>query len=131
MRHTYFQWMGAALLTAVMAFLSLSAALAGPSGPAGPYRVEITTEPAVIPVGKVRLNLNVTAASGKPVAGAQVRALVQMPAMPMGEQEQAAMPQPGRPGVYTAPAALAMEGEYNATIRINGPQGSGRAIIPL
>ena len=38
----------------------------------GPYRLQIYTEPAVIPVGKVRVRIFVTDASGKPVEGAAV-----------------------------------------------------------
>lgn len=115
-----------ALLTA-----PLPAALAAVQARAGPYRVELTTEPPVIPVGKARLTLKITDAGGKPVEGAQVRAIAQMPGMPMGEQEGTALPQPGQPGVYSMAASFSMAGAYTATIKITGPQGPAVAQIPL
>ena len=72
-------------------------ALAGRSGSASPYRVEIATDPSVVPVGKARLLIRVTDRTGAPATGAQVRALAQMPGMPMGEQEATATEDPARP----------------------------------
>ena len=106
-------------------------ALAAPKGQAGPYRIELTTEPPVIRLGQSTLKLKVTDASGQPIQGAEVRVLAQMPGMPMGEREERAMSQPGQPGVYTAPAQFGMEGAYHATVTISGREGSGSGVIPL
>ncbi|HXI15747.1 MAG TPA: efflux RND transporter periplasmic adaptor subunit [Chloroflexota bacterium] len=97
----------------------------------GPYRVEISTDPATIPVGKAKLLLKVTDAAGKPVEGAQIRTLTKMPGMNMGEREETATPQPGQPGVYNARAAFPMGGGYTSDIKISGPQGEGTGSIPL
>ena len=71
-------------------------ALASVPGQIGPYRLQIFSEPAVIPVGKARLRIDVTDAAGKPVDGAEIRSLVQMPAMSMGEKETLAQPRSGK-----------------------------------
>lgn len=117
-------WLGTLLLSGAPAF-------AGPTGQAGPYHVEITTDPPVVPVGKARLLIRVTDSAGKPVEGAEVRAIAQMPGMAMGEQEGVAAPQPGQPGVYAMPATFAMEGAYTATVKISSQHGPGVAQIPL
>src|SRR5262245_2372994 len=94
-----------ALLMALLAAGSLAAAFAGPRTQAGPYRVELTSEPAVIPEGRpTKLVLKITDSADKPVEGAQVSAIAQMPSMAMGEHEETALPQAGQPGVYAAPA---------------------------
>lgn len=97
---------------------------------AGPYQVEVTTDPATIPVGKAQLEIKVSA-DGKAVEGAEVRAITGMPGMFMGEREQAAMPKPGEPGTYTVPTAFPMAGGYVSTITISGPQGPATAEVPL
>lgn len=99
-------------------------------GTAGPYRVDLTTNPAVIPVGKAKLIIKVTDQSGKPVSGVTVRAIAKMPGMTMGEREETATPG-SDPGTYAAPAQFAMGGGYEATISISGPMGTGQAVIPL
>lgn len=118
------------LLAALLALASAGPAWAGLTGQGGPYRVELTTSPAVIPVGKVRMTLKITDSAGRPVEGAQVRALVKMPTMNMGEKETAATPA-GEPGVYVTTAVFMMEGPYNAAIAIDGPQGAATVNIPL
>ena len=120
-----------ALLCAILLPVLLPAALAGPRGAAGPYRVELSTEPAVVPVGKAQLLVRLTDASGKPVEGAQVRALVQMPSMGMGEKQAPALPKSGQPGVYAAPAAFGMQGDYQATIVVQGSLGAATAALPI
>jgi len=128
---TAFSTFTAVLLSALLLVCVGGAALAGPRGSAGPYRVEITTEPAVVPIGKATMLVKVTDTSGKPVEGAQVRALVQMPSMAMGEKETAAQPKAGQPGVYVARAVFGMEGGYQAAVAIQGPLGSAKADIPM
>ncbi|MBI3911741.1 MAG: efflux RND transporter periplasmic adaptor subunit, partial [Armatimonadetes bacterium] len=83
------------------------------------------------PVGRAKLILKVTDSAGKPVEGAQVSALAKMPGMDMGEREEPALPKAGEPGTYVAPAVFAMEGSYQATIKVTGPQGPATATIPL
>lgn len=118
-------------LVALLLVLLPLPALAGPQTVAGPYRVEISTDPAVIPVGKATLLIKITDAKGAPVEGALVRVIAQMPGMPMGEKEETATPQPGKIGVYTAPAAFSMAGGYSATVQITGPQGPATAQLSL
>jgi RND family efflux transporter MFP subunit len=102
-----------------------------PAGEIGPYHVELKTNPPVIAVGNIKLTINVTDSSGKPVDGATVRALVQMPGMPMGEKETVAAPVNGAPGSYQTNTNISMEGGFNASISITGPQGNGNGVIQL
>jgi RND family efflux transporter MFP subunit len=97
----------------------------------GPYRLQIYTEPSVIPVGKARIRIDVTDASGKPVEGAEIRALVQMPSMNMGEKEAPAQPVPGKPGSYAAEAGFAMAGRFDATLSIRGSLGDANGKVSL
>lgn len=124
---------GSAAVAAAGALLigSALAAAAAPYAQAGPYHVEITTDPQVIPVGSARLFIRVTTASGEPAGGAQVSVIAQMPGMPMGEQQQAAVLQPGQPGIYIAQARFAMAGAYVVTVHLSGPAGDEAAHIPL
>ena len=120
------------MLIALVAFLFAiipSIALGMPTQ-AGPYKIDITTDPAVIPVGKATLKIHITA-NGQPVVGAQVKAIAQMPGMPMGEREQMATPDPTTPGTYDAPAGFAMAGGYDVHVSISGPQGSATASVPI
>ena len=111
-------------------FLMLGAMTWSMPTSAGPYRVEVVTDPAVVPVGKATLIVTVTDSTGKAATGLQVKAIAQMPGMPMGEREQQAVPG-SKPGEYRLPASFAMEGAYEARIAINGPLGSATAVIPL
>lgn len=97
---------------------------------AGPYRVEVVTQPAIPEVGRATLIITVEA-DGKPVQDATVRALAQMPGMPMGEKDEAATPVAGQPGVYSAPAVFGMAGTYGVRVSITGPQGSAVVTMPL
>jgi RND family efflux transporter MFP subunit len=97
----------------------------------GPYRIQISTDPGVIPVGKARLRIDVTDAAGKPVEGVQIRSLVKMPAMSMGEKETVAQPVPGKPGSYTTEASFAMAGGYEASIAISGPLGDASGTVAM
>ena len=88
-------------------------------------------EPSVIPVGKARLRIDVTDADGKPMDGAEIRSLVQMPTMNMGEKETLAQPLPGKPGSYLVEASFAMAGRFEASISIRGPLGEAKGKIGL
>ena len=107
-------------------------ASAGPRTQAGAYRIELTSETGTIPTtGQAKLRLKVTDISGKPVAGLTIRSLTKMSGMSMGEREETAVPVQGSPGVYRIPAQFAMEGGYEASLKIEGSLGSESAVIPL
>lgn len=102
----------------------------GLTGKAGPYRVDLVSDPSVLPVGKATLDVYITDGTGKPVGGATVKAIAQMPNMPMGEREQTATPT-GAEGHYRFTQAFSMAGDYDARISITGPLGSATAAIPM
>ncbi len=129
-RFAIFRHSGALALAALLTFAVAPATSAGVEASVGPYEVELTTDPAVIPIGKARLILTITDRAGKPVTGADVRALTGMPGMFMGEKEVPATPQPGKPGVYTAPANFPMAGPYQTTVKISGPAGAATGVVP-
>lgn len=97
---------------------------------AGPYRVDVVTDPAVVPIGKANLLVKITDSSGKPVTEATVRGIAQMPGMPMGEREQTALPG-DQAGTYRIPASFAMAGGYEAKISISSPLGSAVATVQM
>lgn len=97
---------------------------------AGPYRLEVGTEPRVIPVGRATIVVRVTDSSGKPVEGAEVRAIASMPGMKMGEKEEKGRPGE-QPGEYRIPAAFSMAGLYEARFTVVGPAGEGRGLLEL
>ncbi len=96
----------------------------------GPYEVQLTTDPAVVPVGKAQLIITLRS-HGKPVTDATVKALAAMPDMPMGEREALAKPRPGEPGVYVAPAGFSMAGAYEVALEIDAAAGKASLQIPL
>lgn len=99
---------------------------------AGPYRVEVTTDPLVVPaVGKATLRVRLTDAAGKPVEGVTLRALTKMPGMDMGEREEPGSPVSGESGLYEVPATFAMEGGYESALQIRGPLGEVTARVQL
>jgi RND family efflux transporter MFP subunit len=88
----------------------------------GSLKVDVSTDPPTIPIGKANLIIFIQDSSGKPLEGAEVRATAAMPGMNMGEKEQAARPG-DKPGVYVVPAVFSMAGLYEATITVNGEKG--------
>lgn len=109
-----------AALLGCLAFLAQSFAptYAAPiAGAAGPYRVQVTTEPSPVPVGPAKLRIHLADSGGTPVAGATLRVLTQMPGMPMGEHVEEAQPVAGKPGDYEAPANFQMAGGWGSTSR--------------
>src|SRR4051794_1676751 len=96
-----FKYITLALTAFSLITVSSTAALAAVKSRIGPYNVELSSQPRVIPVGKARLTIKLTDGAGKPVSGAQIRSMVMMPNMPMGEKEMVAAAQPSKPGVYT------------------------------
>lgn len=105
----------------VLAVLLTSLALAV-SVKIGSSTVDVKTDPAVIPIGKANLVISVLDAAGKPVEGAEIRAIASMPGMNMGEKEQPAR-SGDKPGVYVAPAVFSMAGLYEVTVTVNGEKG--------
>ncbi len=98
---------------------------------AGEYRITLTTQPKVIPVGQAKVVFNITDASGKPLDGLDVRAIARMPSMFMGEREQRAAPVSGSAGSYAIQAAFSMAGGYEVEVKISGPLGAATARIPV
>lgn len=96
---------------------------------AGSYKLQLSAIPGKLAVGKTTLYLLVQNTSGQPVTGATVKLLAQMPTMNMGEKEQTARAVSDKPGLYMAPAQLAMEGDYDCTIHIFGPAGAQSTVI--
>ena len=98
---------------------------------AGPYRISVHTDPEIIPVGKARIVLDLSRAGGQPVTGASISVLAQMPSMPMGEREEAAVADPKISGRYIAPAQFGMAGGYGITVKISGPLGPAQSVISV
>lgn len=117
------------LLLLVLALAALGAAAV--VGEAGPYRVSLVSQPAVVPVGPAKLTLEISDAQGKPLDDLDVRVLAAMPGMFMGEREQRANPVPGKPGTYAVQAAFPMGGAYEVTVRIAGDPGAATATLTL
>lgn len=115
-----------AVLSLIFCLLALSAIAIHAT--AGPYRVDLSSDPAVIPVGRAKLLIKLTDATRKPVGGATVRVLAQMPGMTMGEREETATPG-AEPGSYVARAVFGMSGDYNVRISVTGPLGAGETTI--
>src|SRR6266542_5559665 len=90
----------AALLAVVSLAHPLSAGAASTGGlqaQAGPYQLEVATDPSPIPTGPAKVRVHVTDSAGKDVTGAQVQVLTQMPGMAMGERTEQATPETGQP----------------------------------
>ncbi len=109
-----------ALLSVLLAVASLAAWPA--SIDTVSFRIDVVTDPSVIPIGKANLVVSVTDRAGKPVEGAQVKAIASMPGMNMGEREQPGRPA-GKPGVYLVPAVFSMAGLYEVTVTVNDESG--------
>ena len=120
------------VLAVVVSFwMGATIAQAAPQTSVGAYRVEVTTDPQVIPVGQATLRLRVTDAAGKPVKNARVSTLTKMPGMFMGEKETPAREQTATPGIYTAPASFPMGGSYAVDLKIAAPQGNASGSLRL
>lgn len=134
--HLHFHRLARAFARALV-LLALGLAMGPPvdaaplAGAAGSYRVEVTTDPSPVPVGPATIQLHLTDAAGQDVAGARVQVLTQMPGMPMGERTETAQPVAGKPGHYATPANFQMAGGWGMTIQVDGPQGSGVALLSV
>ncbi len=95
---------------------------------AGPYRLDVTTTPSVIPLGRAKIIIKLTDSTSNPVQNATVKVFAQMPGMVMGEREETATNGDG-PGLYVAPAVFGMAGTYEIKISISGPQGNSVATL--
>lgn len=91
---------------------------------AGPFRLGVGVEPSTPRVGDNELTLRVEDSAGRPVSGAVVRAVAEMPAM----GAMAAMRAPADivevdPGVYRGSFAPSMAGSWPLTIEILHEEG--------
>lgn len=118
------------LITFVLALLMIAAAWPQVSTDAGPYRISMTAQPKVIPVGKARLTFTITNDKGQPLDDLQVTAIARMPGMFMGEREQRAMPA-ATPGTYAMDAAFPMAGNYEVEAKITGSAGEATAKLSV
>lgn len=100
------------------------------SGVAGSYKIDLTSDPDVVPVGKAKLLVRVKDSAGKPVTGAQVKVFAQMPSMPMGEIEQVANPET-EAGLYSVNTSFAMAGGYDVKISVKASAGEGVGTLNL
>lgn len=119
---------GAAKLPTLVLFIFGCAIALAVDSVAGPYRLSVTTEPNVVPVGRAKVTIKVTTAQGAPVSDATVKVLARMPGMNMGEREETAVPSDSR-GTYTAPATFSMAGNYDVTVSVSSPIGSGQTVL--
>lgn len=108
----------------------LTAAALAVTATAGPYRLEITTDPAIIPVGRANLLIVVRGADGAPVPDLEVKTFARMPTMKMGEKEETAT-EGAKAGDYVSPAVFSMAGGYDVTVKLTGPAGTGEATVSL
>lgn len=97
-------------------------------GVAGPYRVQLVTDPATIAIGKSVLRISVTDESGNPVNGAEITTFTAMPGMNMGERVETASPGT-QPGTYNSPASFPMSGGYEITVTVDGSKGPGKVVF--
>jgi RND family efflux transporter MFP subunit len=130
-RRTSGRALAASLCLSFVYLTGSAAAAAGLIARAGPYRLEVSTDPARIPTGPATVRVHVGNAGGSAVTDAEVQVLTQMPGMPMGERVETAAPDPGQPGTYTAPANFAMAGDWGINVQVDGPQGSGKATLSV
>ena len=98
---------------------------------AGPYRVGMSTQPRVIPVGSAKIVFKISDTAGKPAENLEVVAIARMPGMFMGEREQRANPVPGEPGNYAMQAAFPMAGPYEVAVKISGGQGDASTMLSV
>lgn len=118
-------------LTCTLLVLMATAIWASIEAQSGPYRVTMTSQPAVVPVGSAKLTLRVADAKGTPLDGLEVRVIAKMPGMFMGERESLASPVSGEAGAYSVQAAFPMAGAYEVTARIAGDPGSATVVLPV
>lgn len=115
---------------ATLAFAVLATLCLAVDGEAGPYHVSLRTEPEIVPVGKAQVSVRITEKGGKAVSDATVKVFAKMPGMNMGEREETAVGT-GTDGTYVAPATFAMAGQYDVTVTVSAPGGSGKVVLPL
>lgn len=118
------------LLSTLLFLMAMVGAWAQVTGSSGPYRISMTAQPKVIPVGKARLTFAITSEQGEPVTDLEVRAIARMPGMFMGEREQRALPA-REPGTYAMDAAFPMAGQYEVEIQIQGTPGEATAKLQV
>lgn len=87
---------------------------------AGNFRLRVNIDPERPRVGRNRLRVEVTDATGKPVEGAKVRAVAEMPAMgSMPAMRAPAEFEETAPGVFSGSFELAMAGEWPLAVDVS------------
>lgn len=111
--------MGAALLAAC----ALTAApLLAKDKPAGALRIDWTLKKTGVPLEREAL-LVINDSAGKPVAGAEIDIVLDMPSMPGAHRMAPVRAKPtAQPGSYSARFTLEMAGEWSARIEMKAPQ---------
>ncbi|MBA2492204.1 MAG: efflux RND transporter periplasmic adaptor subunit [Gammaproteobacteria bacterium] len=117
----------------VMSAGEMSQDAAGASGAkptyrAGPFKFDVTIAPETPRVGENRLIIDLRDSQGKPVSGAQIKAVAEMPAMgAMPPMQAPADFNETEPGRYLGAFALSMSGEWPLSVQIRkGGMGSQR-----
>ncbi len=128
------------LIRVVVAMIAISAVAAvgfyfmrGSSGPestitdtrqmpyaAGPYRFSVTVEPNAPVVGFNKLIIVLRTEDGRPITGAEIKPVAEMPAMgAMPAMRAAARMEEVAPGIYEGEFQLSMEGAWPLTVEIH------------
>ena len=110
--------------------LSLSIAGCGRTGgpetrSVGDLRIGVETAPAVPAVGENTMRVRAEKADGKPLTGAELEAVVFMPAMgSMPYMESRPPLQEVKPGLYEGDFRLAMGGSWDIDVTVRPPSGT-------
>lgn len=99
----------------------------------GPFKLGVSISPEKPVVGDNTLQIILHTRDDKPVTGANISAIAEMPAMgSMPAMRAPAEMQETRPGVYVGPFELSMEGAWPLTIKIEKPEaGSARVSFDM
>lgn len=106
---------------------------AGESYSAGPFSVQVASEPNPPREGANQFTFKIYTGAGEPVSGAEIHAVAEMaamgtmPAMPVAADIHSAAP-----GIYRADMELPMSGEWPLTLTIATPQGErGKLVLEM
>lgn len=106
-----------------------AAAEAGLPFETGPYRFDVSVDPAAPEVGENVLTVQLASASGQPMVGVNINAIAEMPAMgAMPAMQAPAELEEVQPGIYQGIFDLSMEGAWPLTLKFNR-EGLPPAII--
>lgn len=112
-------WLGVQFLSPNGASSEMTASTGTLPYRAGPFRFNVDVEPKTPIVGENRLRITLKTMEGKPVEGAEIRAIAEMPAMgSMPAMRAPAQMHEVATGIYEGTFDLPMEGAWPLTIRI-------------